>query len=124
VLGKANKLQKEMYDTIFRAQAAGCQAVKDGVHGTKADKAVRKEIDKKFIEYYYPGLGHGVGLEIHENPFIKNTCDFVFRKNMTLTIEPGIYLPGIGGLRIEDTIRVGVNDYESLSRFPRELIEL
>jgi len=124
VLGKANDQQKEMYQIIRQAQQASCNAVKAGVHGTEADKAVRQNIPSNYIDYYYPGLGHGIGLEIHEFPFIKNTCDFVFQENMCLTIEPGIYIPDVGGLRIEDSILVSKDGFESLSNFPRDLIEL
>ncbi len=121
ILGEASDQHREMYEVIKKAQAAGCAAVKSGVHGTEADKAVRAAIPEKYIQYYYPGLGHGVGLQIHEFPFIKSSCDFVFEENMCVTIEPGVYIPGFGGLRIEDTIRVTKDGFESLSQFPREL---
>ena len=122
ILDKPNEKQKEMYQIIQTAQANACNAIKDGVFAKDLDDEVRKVIPKKYIDYYYPGLGHGVGLEIHEYPFIKNTSDFRLKENMTLTIEPGIYIPGIGGLRIEDTILVTKTGFESLNKFPRDLI--
>jgi Xaa-Pro aminopeptidase len=124
VVGKPSNQQKEMYEIIRIAQENACKSIKHGVIGTTPDTEVRNMIPEKYIKYYYPGLGHGVGLQIHENPFIKNTSDFVFKKNMTVTIEPGIYIPDFGGLRIEDTIVVTENGFESLNKFPRDLISL
>ena len=124
ILGKADAKKKELYSIIYSAQKDSVQCICDGVEGKRADEVVRKNIPDKYIEYYYPGLGHGVGLEIHESPFIRNTSEFIFQKGMTVTIEPGIYLPGFGGLRIEDTIVVKNEGAEILTKFPRELMEL
>ncbi len=123
-VGSISDQQKEMYDIIQKAQAEACNSIKAGVHGTVPDTAVRNNIPDKYIDYYYPGLGHGVGLAIHENPFIKNTCDFVYKEGMTVTIEPGIYIPGVGGLRIEDTIVVRKEGVELLNKFPKDLMIL
>ncbi len=124
IIGKADAKKKELYSIIYSAQRDSVQCIRDGVEGKRADEVVRENIPDKYIDYYYPGLGHGVGLEIHEYPFIRNTSEFFFHKGMTVTIEPGIYLPGFGGLRIEDTIVVRDNEAEILTTFPRELIEL
>ena len=124
ILGKADAEKKELYSIIYSAQRDSVQCIHDGVEGKIADEAVRKNIPEKYIEYYYPGLGHGVGLEIHEYPFIRNTSEFIFQTGMTVTIEPGIYLPGIGGLRIEDTIVVRDQKADILTKFPKELIEI
>jgi Xaa-Pro aminopeptidase len=122
VLGTPNEQQKEMYEIIQRAQENACKSIKPNISGNIPDSEVRNVIPEKYIKYYYPGLGHGVGLQIHEDPFIKNTSDFIFKENMTLTIEPGIYIPNFGGLRIEDTIVVTKTGCESLNKFPRDLI--
>lgn len=122
VVGKASDKQKELYDIIRTAQNNACMSIKEGIHGTVPDSEVRKVIPEKYINYYYPGLGHGVGLVIHEEPFIKNTSDFIYKKGMTLTIEPGIYIPGWGGLRIEDTLAVTKNGVDILNSFPKDLI--
>jgi len=116
--------QKELYDIIQKSQIDACNSIKAGVHGTVPDTTVRNIIPDKYIEHYYSGLGHGVGLVIHENPFIKNTCDFMFKEGMTLTIEPGIYLPGKVGLRIEDTIVVRKDGVEFLNKFSKDLMIL
>lgn len=124
IMGAATEKQKELYDIIQRAQYNACMSIKDGVHGKVPDTEVRNVIPDQYIDYYYPGLGHGVGLVIHEDPFIKNTCDFVYKEGMTLTIEPGVYVPGWGGMRIEDTLVVTKNGVEILNKFPRDLIIL
>lgn len=124
VIGEATHEQKEMYEIIRVAQENACNSIRHGVHGTVPDKVVRNTIPKKYIEHYYPGLGHGVGMVIHEDPFIKNTCNFTFKAGMTLTIEPGIYIPGKGGLRIEDTLVVTSSGFELLNKFPKELMIL
>lgn len=124
IIGEASEKQKELYEIIKKAQANACLSIKDGVHGNVPDIEVRKVIPDKYIDYYYPGLGHGVGIVIHEDPFIKNTCDFKFKDGMTITIEPGVYIPDWGGLRIEDTLVVTKNGVEILNTFPKELIIL
>ncbi len=124
IIGKFNKKQKQMYDIVHDAQINSLQAIKNGVPGKKADDAVREIIPDEYIEFYYPGLGHGVGLEIHEQPFLKNTAEFNFKENMTITVEPGIYIPDLGGLRIEDTVVVKKDGVEILTKFPKDLMIL
>ncbi|MBN2699344.1 MAG: aminopeptidase P family protein [Bacteroidales bacterium] len=124
ILGKASRAQKDLYNHIRTAQESAVSSIKSGAQGNHPDSVVRGILGDTYLPYYYPGLGHGVGLEIHELPFIKNNSEFVFRKNMTVTIEPGCYLPGWGGIRIEDTIVVTDGDPEILTRFPKELTEL
>lgn len=121
VMGRANDQQKELYDIIQSAQANACKAIKAGVMGPVPDTEARAVIPERYMAYYYPGLGHGVGLDIHEAPTIKNTSDFTYREGMTVTIEPGIYIPDWGGLRIEDSMVVTRDGVESFNRFPREL---
>lgn len=124
VVGRASEKQQELYNIILRAQKAAIEVIKPGIQGNKPDKIVRDIIPNEYIDYYYPGIGHGVGLEIHEIPFIKKEADFIFKEGMVLTVEPGIYIPGWGGLRIEDTILVRKNSSESLTHFPKELTEI
>ncbi len=124
VLGKVSEQQKELYEIILSSLINSCNSIKPGIMGNIPDQVVRNTIPQKYIDYYYPGLGHGVGLQIHEDPFIKNTCDILLKENMTITIEPGIYIPSVGGLRIEDTILITDNGFESLTSFPKELMVL
>lgn len=124
VVGKASQEQKELYRIIQTAEMKAVESLKHGVEGNYPDTIVRQVIPDKYINHYYPGLGHGVGLVIHEQPFIKNTSEIPFRSGMVVTIEPGIYIPDWGGLRIEDTVVVTEKGNEILTKFPRELMEL
>lgn len=124
VFGAACDQQKELYSIIQKAQEEAVAVLKPGIQVKVPDNEVRKVIPEKYIEYYYPGLGHGVGLEIHETPVLGRDYDAGIEENMVITIEPGIYIPGLGGIRIEDTILITQKDGESLSSFPRDLIIL
>jgi Xaa-Pro aminopeptidase len=121
ILGKTDSKQKELYHIIQKAEMEAVKSIKPGVSARVPDHKVREIIPKKYIPYYYPRIGHGVGLQVHEGPFISSTSDFTIEKNMTLTVEPGIYIPGWGGLRIEDTVLVNEISCETLTNFPREM---
>ena len=121
ILGKADDKQKELYDIIQKSEMEAIFSIKPGVSASVPDQKVRETIPEKYIPYYYPRMGHGVGLQVHEGPFISNTSDYIIEKNMTLTVEPGIYIPGWGGLRIEDTILVNKDSCETLTNFSREM---
>lgn len=124
IVGKASQEQKEFYKMIQKAQQKAVESVHAGLEGSVPDKVVRENLSDKYLRYYYPGLGHGVGLEIHERPFIRHSSKFNYKENMVLTIEPGCYIPDWGGMRIEDSIVVCKNKAEILTDFPRDLIEL
>lgn len=124
VVGKASERQRKLYFQIREAQRRAVECIKEGIKGNKPDEMVRKTISGEYIDYYYPGLGHGVGLQIHELPFIKKEADFAFKNGMVVTIEPGVYIPGWGGLRIEDTVLVKDDSCESLTNFTKDLIEI
>lgn len=123
-VGAADPDQMELYSIIQQAQMAGVRAVMPGVSGRRPDEMVRKHIPEKYISYYYPGLGHGVGLQIHEEPFIGQASEAVLEKDMVLTVEPGVYIPGWGGIRIEDTVWINEESAALLTDFPRELMIL
>lgn len=124
VIGKASDEQKKFYQIMQDAEMEAVKSLKHGVAGNHPDAVVRSIIPDKYINHYYPGLGHGVGLVIHEEPFMKNTSDFTLQSGMVVTIEPGVYMPGWGGMRIEDTVQVTEGGYEILTHFPRDLMEL
>ena len=124
VFGQANDQQREIYDCINNAGKLAINSIKEGVEGKEIAEMVRKQIPSEYLEYYYPGIGHGVGLDIHENPFIKDDASFTFQSGMVITMEPGIYIPEWGGLRIEDTLLVTKDGCEPLNLFERNLIEL
>lgn len=121
IIGEADEKQKALYEMMLKATLGGTEALKGNISAKVPDDAVRKIISDEFIEYYYPGLGHGVGLDIHEGPFMSETSTATVETSNVLTIEPGVYVPGWGGMRIEDTILVTEDGYEVLSKFPRHL---
>ena len=122
VVGKPSDKQRELYGIIYECQQTIVREIKDGVHISHINNIINNTIPDKYKEYFYHGYGHGVGLEIHEEPFLKMGADFVFQKGMVVTIEPGIYMPNWGGLRIEDTILVNEQNADALSNFNRKLI--
>ncbi len=124
VLGNPDEEQKELYQVIQQAQMNAVKSIKSGISGIVPDDKVREVIPEKYISFYYPGMGHGVGLDIHEEPFIRQGTASGIEKNMVLTIEPGIYIPKKYGIRIEDTLLVTDDSFELLTDYPRELIVL
>jgi len=114
-----------VYDIVLEAQATALQAVRAGVEAWEVDHAAREVIAKAgYGEYFGHGLGHGVGIEIHEAPRLGLNSNEVLREGMVVTIEPGIYLPGIGGVRIEDLVVVeerGCRNLTSFSKSPNFL---
>ncbi len=124
VVGKASEEQKDFYLMMQKSEMEAIKVLKDGLAGNVPDSVVRNIISDQYIQNYYPGLGHGVGLEIHEQPFMKNTSDFTFQSGMVVTVEPGVYIPDWGGMRIEDTVLVTDDGYEIMTRFPRDLMEV
>ncbi|MDR5658203.1 Xaa-Pro peptidase family protein [Serpentinicella sp. ANB-PHB4] len=125
VIGEANTKQLEIYNTVLKAQETALRAVKPGITGKELDEIARNIIAKKgFGQYFGHGLGHGVGLEVHELPHISVLGEEPLKPGMVITIEPGIYIPDFGGVRIEDLVVVTDDGYEVLSKSTKELIEL
>lgn len=121
MIGEPDEKQREIYELVRKAEEEAVKTVKAGVQTNVPDKVAR-EITNKYIEYYYPGIGHGVGLELHEEPFISINGNRAFEKNCVVTVEPGIYIPGWGGVRVEDTVIVTEDGCEILTHAPKELI--
>ncbi len=114
---------KEIYYTVLEAQKIGLQNAKAGIKATDLDKIVRDFISSKgYKDNFGHGLGHGIGLEIHESPSVSHKGDTILEENMVITIEPGIYIPGFGGVRIEDDVVIKKDSCEILSTFSKELI--
>ncbi len=125
VLGAAADWQREIYDLVAHSQRAGREALAPGVALSVVDGASRQVIaDAGYGELFSHGLGHGVGLQIHEAPGINATAAGTLLAGSTVTVEPGVYLPDRGGVRIEDTLVVAgelTGTPELLTRFPKEL---
>jgi Xaa-Pro aminopeptidase len=125
VVGKATPRQREIYRLVLMAQQAGVEAVAPGRICREVDADARKVIiDAGYGEYFGHGLGHGVGLAIHEEPRLSPACEVVLAPGMTVTVEPGVYIPEWGGVRIEDTVVVTADGVEILTASGKELIEL
>jgi len=100
------KIQK-VYDVVLKAQEEAIRAVKVGIKAKELDKIARDIIEKAgYGKYFVHSLGHGVGLDIHEYPFINNKNETILKEGMVFTIEPGIYIPGEFGIRIEDMVAI------------------
>lgn len=125
VIGTAQDWQREIYAAVQTAQAAGLDDLRDGVPVAQSRATVDRILgDAGWLEYFSTGLGHGVGLEIHEDPFLGPTYPGKLVSRTALTMEPGIYLPGRGGVRIEDTAVVTKGAPEVLTTMTKELLEL
>lgn len=113
---------EEIYAVTLQAQLAGLAAIRPGASCRDADAAAREVIRAAgFADYFGHGLGHGVGLEVHEAPRLNMQSEAVLEPGMIVTCEPGIYLPGKGGVRIEDLIAVTDDGCDVLTRAPKEL---
>lgn len=121
-VGEYTPKMQEIYETVLAANLAGIEATRPGVTLANLDSAARQVIaNKGYGEYFMHRLGHGMGLEIHEYPSVHGENQDKLRSGMVFTIEPGIYLPGVGGVRIEDDVLVTENGCEVLTSFPKEL---
>lgn len=125
VLGAASAEQKRVYDIVLQANARASGALRVGLRGMAADAVAREYIDALgFGEAFGHSLGHGIGLEVHEAPRLAKTTEAPLVAGAVVTIEPGIYVPGWGGVRIEDDVLVTDAGPEILTAFPRDLLEL
>lgn len=126
-LGKADSKQKEIYSIVLKAQKAAINHVRAGITGREVDTVARDVIEKAgYGKYFGHGLGHSFGIDIHEPPrFAQNTQgDIILKPGMIMTVEPGIYIPGWGGVRIEDDIIITQNGCINLTGASKELIEI
>lgn len=125
VVGKADEKQKEIYNTVLKAQLAVLDQLKAGMIGKQVDKIARDIIYTAGYEGCFGhGLGHSLGLFIHENPRASLKSDEVIGENMTLTVEPGIYVRNYGGVRIEDLVVITKDGCENFTESEKKLIEL
>jgi Xaa-Pro aminopeptidase len=124
-LGRADDTQRLVYRLVLDAQEKAEKMVRPGVRSCDLDRAARSKIESDgYGENFGHRLGHGVGLEVHEEPVISAKVDAPVSEGMVFTIEPGVYLPRRYGVRIEDTVVVREDGYEILTKSSKELIEL
>lgn len=120
--GDISDKQKDIYDAVLQGQLAACQYGKPGVSCSQLDLTARNIIKERgYGEYFTHRLGHGLGISIHEYPSITETNPLILEKGMVFTIEPGIYVPQVAGVRIEDDVLVTENGLELLTKFSKEL---
>lgn len=125
VVGRATGEQRTVYDVVRQANALAAGSVRAGMTGQDADALARGYIEREgFGEAFGHGLGHGLGLEVHEAPRLARTAEGTLALGAVVTIEPGVYRPGWGGIRIEDDVHLGTGGPEILTDFTRELIEV
>lgn len=124
-VGEPDEFLREIYDVVLRAQLAGVAAATPGQLLADVDRACRDVIDEAgFGEYFVHSTGHGIGLDVHEAPYAAKTGAGELAEGMTLTIEPGIYVPGRGGVRIEDSLIITSGAPRVITRFPKDLLVL
>ncbi len=124
-VGEISDKQRRIYSVVKDAQRLGLEAVRSGVAAGDVDKAAREYITHAgFGEYFGHSTGHGVGLDIHELPSVSSGNDSVLQSGSVITVEPGIYLPGEFGVRIEDTVVVTPEGHINLCALPKDLISI
>ncbi|MEJ5342402.1 MAG: Xaa-Pro peptidase family protein [Thermogutta sp.] len=115
----------KVYNTVLKAQKAAIEAIRPGVTAEDVDRAARQVIEEAgFGRLFGHGLGHGVGLEIHELPRLGPKVQTVLRPGMVVTVEPGIYIPNWGGVRLEDDVLITRDGHEVLTSLPKDLDEV
>ena len=123
-LGKVSDELRAIYDTVLTAQQMALEAIRPGVACNAIDKIARDYIDARYPGAFGHGLGHGVGLEVHENPRFNQSCADVLVPGHVITVEPGVYVPGLGGCRIEDMAILTENGFIDPNTAPKQLITL
>ncbi|MGO4887117.1 M24 family metallopeptidase [Anaerobacillus sp. MEB173] len=122
-VGEPNEELRKIYETVQEAQAIGMNSIKPGLTGRQADALTRDFITEKgYGQYFGHSTGHGIGLEVHEGPALSMKSDTVLEPGMVVTVEPGIYISGIGGTRIEDDTLITESGNESLTHSSKELL--
>ena len=125
VLGRATDEQREVYDVVRGANEQAARDIRAGMTGRDADAIARGYIERRgFGDLFGHGLGHGVGLEVHEAPRLARTAEGALAEGAVVTIEPGVYRPGWGGVRIEDDVVLSATGPRVLTQFTRELLEI
>ena len=122
VTGKVTPRFEEVYRVVLAAQMKGIEAIRPGVLCRDVDAAARAVVvEAGFGPHFDHGLGHGLGMDIHEAPRLRRECDIPLKPGMIVTVEPGVYLPGWGGVRIEDDVLVTEEGHEVLTSVPKTL---
>lgn len=124
-VGEPSKQQRNTFEVMRLAQETAMEFIKPGVTARQVDKIARDVIQKEGLgEYAIHRVGHGIGISAHEEPYIRFDNDLILEEGMVYTIEPGIYIPGLGGFRHSDTVVLTAGGYRLITEYPRELDSL
>lgn len=122
-IGDVDQALWDIIQAVTDAQNSGCDKVEPGVRASDIDDACRSHLaNHNLSQYFVHGTGHGVGLEIHEGPWLNSQSDDILEKSQVVTVEPGVYRPGVGGVRIEDTVLVTSSGFRRLTTAPKNPI--
>ena len=121
-VGEVSEEIRRYHDAVREAQAAAIEGIAPGVSGQELDARARARIEAAGVEPYGHGLGHGIGLETHERPWIRRSVAYALEVGMVFSVEPGIYLPGVTGIRIEDIVALEATGPRLLTTSPREAL--
>jgi len=125
ICSKADAKQKKMHEVVLEAQLAAIDAIRGGAHGKQVDAAAREIIEKsQFRGKFIHGTGHGLGVSVHDPGGIRASKDMILKQGMVMTVEPGVYIRGLGGVRIEDDVLVTKDGCKVLTKAPKELLRL
>lgn len=126
VVGEETAKQREIYETVLQSTRAGVNTVKSGIRIGDIDIAARNVIKEGgYGQYFNNRIGHGLGIDVHEEPSIHENNNMMTESGLLFTIEPGIYIPGLGGVRIEENVYISEEgNVEVLTTFPTELIRI
>ncbi|MCK5833022.1 aminopeptidase P family protein [bacterium] len=125
IMGEPTAKQREIYELVYSAQASAIKAARAGISGMKLDKIARDIIDSAgYAEFFGHGLGHGLGLLVHDSPRVSSRAENILPVNSIITIEPGIYIPEFGGVRIEDDVLILEDGCEVLTSLPKRIEEI
>ncbi|HTQ11567.1 MAG TPA: Xaa-Pro peptidase family protein [Fimbriimonadaceae bacterium] len=123
VIGEATDRHREVYDAVLKSQLAALEAMKPGVKASEVDR-ISREAMGDLAQYFGHGLGHGLGRVVHDSGRLSSTSETVLAKDQIWTVEPGAYIPGFGGVRIEDDVVVTDDGIEILTHSPKEMLIL
>jgi Xaa-Pro aminopeptidase len=124
-LGRASVRVRDMYKAVLEAQQVAKAAIRPGARAGDVDKAARDALRRhRLAKYFTHSVGHGLGLEVHEMPRLGRGETTILQEGMVLTVEPGVYIEGLGGMRIEDDVLVEANGCADLTTAPRDFLEL
>jgi len=125
ICGSASGRQKRMHEIVLAAQLEAIDAIHGGAHGAQVDKAARDIVERsEFKGKFIHGTGHGLGVSVHDPGGIRSSKDMILEPGMVMTVEPGIYIGGFGGVRIEDDVLVTKDGCKVLTRAPKELVRI